>query len=44
MPHPERFIDPVQHPAWTRQRMLSGEGQGLQIFRNAVEHVGQAVG
>jgi phosphoribosylformylglycinamidine synthase subunit PurQ / glutaminase len=44
MPHPERFVDPLQHPAWTRHRMLPPEGHGLQIFRNAVEHVGQAVG
>lgn len=44
MPHPERYVDPVQHPAWTRQRLLSEEGQGLRIFRNAVQHVGQAVG
>lgn len=34
MPHPERFLFATQHPQWTR-RNLSGEGQGLQIFRNA---------
>ena len=39
MPHPERHIDPTQHPAWTRQATLPPEGQGLQIFRNAVMHV-----
>ena len=43
MPHPERFIDFVQHPAWTSRRQ-AGEGQGLAIFRNAVQHVAQAVG
>jgi phosphoribosylformylglycinamidine synthase subunit PurQ / glutaminase len=43
MPHPERFVDAVQHPAWTRCGM-SGEGKGLQIFRNAVKYVSQAVG
>lgn len=36
MPHPERFLFATQHPQWTRRR-LSGEGEGLQIFRNAVE-------
>jgi phosphoribosylformylglycinamidine synthase len=43
MPHPERFVDALQHPAWTR-RGKTGEGEGLAIFRNAVKHVGQAVG
>lgn len=37
MPHPERFIDPTQHPRWTRQPQLA-EGDGLQVFRNAVEY------
>jgi phosphoribosylformylglycinamidine synthase subunit PurQ / glutaminase len=44
MPHPERHVDPLQHPAWTRMSPLPVEGQGLQIFRNAVAHVGSAVG
>ena len=35
MPHPERFVDPLHHPRWTR-RGLGGEGDGLRIFRNAV--------
>ena len=43
MPHPERFVDAVQHPAWT-SRGGSGEGQGLALFRNAVKHVSEAVG
>jgi phosphoribosylformylglycinamidine synthase len=35
MPHPERFVDPTQHPSWTRgpQREV---GDGLRIFQNAV--------
>ena len=37
MPHPERFIDATQHPQWTRRR-LSGDGDGLRLFRNAVEY------
>ncbi|HSI37059.1 MAG TPA: phosphoribosylformylglycinamidine synthase I [Tepidisphaeraceae bacterium] len=43
MPHPERFVDAIQHPAWTR-RGKQGEGDGLQVFRNAVKHVTSAVG
>ncbi|HEV3344675.1 MAG TPA: phosphoribosylformylglycinamidine synthase I [Pirellulales bacterium] len=35
MPHPERHIDPTQHPRWTRQA-LAHEGDGLRVFRNAV--------
>lgn len=37
MPHPERFLHATQHPQWTRLG-LSGEGAGMQIFRNAVEY------
>jgi phosphoribosylformylglycinamidine synthase I len=38
MPHPERHIDPLHHPRWTRQGPRS-EGDGLRIFRNAVTAV-----
>jgi phosphoribosylformylglycinamidine synthase subunit PurQ / glutaminase len=44
MPHPERHVDPTQHYAWTTRKPLPKEGEGLQIFRNAVVHVGEAVG
>jgi hypothetical protein len=44
MPHPERYIDALQHPAWTSQRPSRKVGHGLQIFANAVRHVTQAVG
>jgi phosphoribosylformylglycinamidine synthase subunit PurQ / glutaminase len=44
MPHPERYVDATQHPAWTRLHSLPPEGQGLRIFANAVTHVGSAVG
>ena len=37
MPHPERHILPTQHPHWTRNG-LKPEGDGLQLFRNAVEY------
>jgi phosphoribosylformylglycinamidine synthase len=37
MPHPERHIDPTQHPRWTRGE--AGEvGDGLRVFQNAVEY------
>jgi phosphoribosylformylglycinamidine synthase len=36
MPHPERHTLPTQHPRWTREG-LAAEGDGLQLFRNAVE-------
>lgn len=37
MPHPERFLHATQHPRWTRLG-LTGEGEGLELFRNAVEY------
>jgi phosphoribosylformylglycinamidine synthase subunit PurQ / glutaminase len=37
MPHPERHIDPTQHPRWTRNE-AGAVGDGLQMFRNAVEY------
>jgi phosphoribosylformylglycinamidine synthase I len=36
MPHPERHILPTHHPQWTRHG-LAPEGDGLKLFRNAVE-------
>ncbi len=38
MPHPERYIDPTQHPFWTRLDDPGTEGQGMAIFRNAVDY------
>ena len=35
--YPERFIDATQHPRWTRLG-LTGDGDGLKLFRNAVEY------
>jgi phosphoribosylformylglycinamidine synthase len=37
MPHPERHILGTQHPQWTRHG-LKKEGDGLQLFRNAVNY------
>jgi phosphoribosylformylglycinamidine synthase subunit PurQ / glutaminase len=39
MPHPERHILPTHHPRWTRDG-LKDEGDGMQIFRNAVQYFG----
>jgi phosphoribosylformylglycinamidine synthase len=36
MPHPDRHLFPTQNPQWTRHG-LKPEGDGLQLFRNAVE-------
>jgi phosphoribosylformylglycinamidine synthase subunit PurQ / glutaminase len=48
MPHPERYVTPLQHPAWTRRSVpdgpAEGEGAGLKLFRNAVRHVQEALG
>ena len=37
MPHPERHIEPTQHPRWTRGA-ASTSGDGLQVFQNAVNY------
>jgi len=37
MPHPERYIDPTQHPRWTRGE-ATPVGDGLQMFVNAVRY------
>jgi phosphoribosylformylglycinamidine synthase len=37
MPHPEAFLYPESHPAWRRRPRRSKEGDGFQVFRNAVE-------
>jgi phosphoribosylformylglycinamidine synthase subunit PurQ / glutaminase len=36
MPHPERHIDPTQHPRWTREKRERGDG--LAVFENAVTY------
>lgn len=36
MPHPERHLDPLQHPRWTRLKELPKEGDGFAVFKNAV--------
>lgn len=39
MPHPERHIDVGQHPRWSDGMRQGVEGDGLRIFKNAVEYV-----
>src|SRR4051812_25653601 len=36
MPHPERHMDPTQHPRWTREQ--HDRGDGLAVFENAVAY------
>lgn len=40
MPHPEAFLYRYNHPRWTREE-LPPEGQGLSIFKNAVDYCQQ---
>jgi len=48
MPHPEAYLSPYNHPAWTREtalgRVLPAEGQGVALFRNAVRYVRESQG
>ncbi|HEY3391136.1 MAG TPA: phosphoribosylformylglycinamidine synthase subunit PurQ, partial [Lacipirellulaceae bacterium] len=37
MPHPERFVDPTQHPRWTREPGRAA-GDGLRVFQNAIRY------
>ncbi len=37
MPHPERHIDPTQHPGWTRRSEQPEYGDGWIMFRNAID-------
>ena len=38
MPHPEAFLHRTNHPRWTRES-LPEEGQGLAIFKNAIDFI-----
>jgi phosphoribosylformylglycinamidine synthase len=38
MPHPEAYMHRTNHPRWTREA-LPEEGQGLAIFRNAINFI-----
>ena len=39
MPHPERFIDATQHPAWQGRLDADASGAGLAVFTNAVRAI-----
>lgn len=43
MPHPEAYLSLYNHPDWGRLKRenpnISEDGEGLQIFRNIVQHV-----
>jgi phosphoribosylformylglycinamidine synthase len=39
MPHPEAFTHRTHHPRWTREPQLPEEGQGVALYRNAVEFI-----
>ena len=38
MPHPERFVEPYQHPNWRRRKL---KPHGLTIFENAISYAQQ---
>lgn len=38
MPHPERHLDPLHHPHWTRRERQPEHGDGMAIFANAVKY------
>ncbi|MFQ5957243.1 MAG: phosphoribosylformylglycinamidine synthase I [Candidatus Brocadiales bacterium] len=38
MPHPERYVESIQHPRWQRED-LGEEPHGTLIFRNSVKYV-----
>lgn len=40
MPHPERHLEPTQHPRWTREGLREW-GDGFLIFKNAVDYIKQ---
>jgi phosphoribosylformylglycinamidine synthase len=42
MPHPEAYQHFTNHPRWTRE-LVPAEGMGVQIFRNAVNYVNEAL-
>jgi phosphoribosylformylglycinamidine synthase I len=42
MPHPEAYQHFTNHPRWTREP-VPREGMGVQIFRNAVSYVKEAL-
>ena len=38
MPHPEKYFSKYMHPFWTRMKDMNEEGDGLQLFKGAVDY------
>ncbi len=38
MPHPERYVEPYQHPRWSRNG-LGEKPDGLKLFLNAIRYI-----
>jgi len=38
MPHPEAYLNRINHPRWTRETLVE-DGHGLIVFRNAVNFI-----
>lgn len=43
MPHPEAYVERIQHPRWTRERDLPEEGMGLWLYRNAINFIRRGI-
>ena len=46
MPHATAYLSPYNHPHWTRLKadgMLPEEGEGVQVFRNAIQYVNRVL-
>ena len=45
MPHPEAYLSLYNHPNWGQLKRqnpaISDDGDGLQVFKNIVEHIRQ---
>ncbi len=48
MPHPERYVSFLHHPAWSsspgKGKKMTGDGAGLKLFINAVARAASGVG
>ncbi|KUK81303.1 MAG: Phosphoribosylformylglycinamidine synthase 1 [Pelotomaculum thermopropionicum] len=42
MPHPERYVEKIQHPNWRRMLNADNTPDGLGIFQNAVAYIRQS--
>jgi phosphoribosylformylglycinamidine synthase len=44
MPHPERHVSRLHHPAWSQREAEAADPPGLRIFANAVGYAATGVG